>query len=409
MDKREIVNMAREYVCPGKIDTFGQIGVNIVIGRREGPYIYDVDGRRLIDLHINGGTFNLGHRNPALIQTLVWALEETDIGNHHFASEARALLAKKLAEKTPGDLHYTVFASGGSEAVDVAIKTARWATKRRRIVSLDKGYHGSTGLSGAAGDPKNADFFLSRGAGGDYTNVPFNDLSAMEEVLSGNDSAAVILETIPATYGFPLPEDGYLAGVRELCDKYGALYIADEVQTGLGRTGNLWGVETFGVIPDILVVGKGLSGGIYPISAVVISKKYGGWLTENGFGHVSTFGGAEPGCFVASRVLDICSDPALLASVRENASVLGSGLARLKDDYPFLKEIRQCGLVIGLRYDDPLGAVTMCKALYDNGVWAMIAGFDYSVMQCKPWLYLDRELIDEILSRFEEALKQCSR
>lgn len=409
MDKREIVNMAREYVCPGKIDTFGQIGVNIVIGRREGPYIYDVDGRRLIDLHINGGTFNLGHRNPALIQTLVWALEETDIGNHHFASEARALLAKKLAEKTPGDLHYTVFASGGSEAVDVAIKTARWATKRRRIVSLDKGYHGSTGLSGAAGDPKNADFFFSRGAGGDYTNVPFNDLSAMEEVLSGNDSAAVILETIPATYGFPLPEDGYLAGVRELCDKYGALYIADEVQTGLGRTGNLWGVETFGVIPDILVVGKGLSGGIYPISAVVISKKYGGWLTENGFGHVSTFGGAEPGCFVASRVLDICSDPALLASVRENASVLGSGLARLKDDYPFLKEIRQCGLVIGLRYDDPLGAVTMCKALYDNGVWAMIAGFDYSVMQCKPWLYLDRELIDEILSRFEEALKQCSR
>ena len=140
--------MAREYVCPGKIDTFGQIGIDLVIGKREGPYIFDTDGKRLIDLHINGGVFNLGHRHPELIAILMSALEKTDIGNHHFASEARALLARKLAEKTPGDLHYTVFAASGSEAVDIAIKTARWATQRRQIVSLDKGYHGSTGISG---------------------------------------------------------------------------------------------------------------------------------------------------------------------------------------------------------------------------------------------------------------------
>ena len=129
---------------------------------------------------------------------------------------------------------------------------------------------------------------------------------------------------------------------------------------------------------------------------------------ENGFGHVSTFGGAEPGCQVASRVLDICSDPALLASVRKHAAILGDGFADLKGRYSFLKEIRQCGLVIGLRYDDPLGAVSMCKALYQNGIWAMIAGFDYSAMQCKPWLFLDRPLIDDILTRFEDALKICT-
>ena len=408
MEKQKILEMAKEHVCPGKIDTFGQIGIDLVIGKREGPYIFDADGKQLIDLHINGGTFNLGHRNEELISILVSALAETDIGNHHFASEARALLAKKFSEKTPGDLHYTVFASGGSEAVDVAIKTARWATKRRQVVSLDKGYHGSTGISGNVGDTKNIDFFLSRGSKEEYEHVPFNDLFAMEQILSKENTAAVIMETIPATYGFPLPEDDYLLNVKGLCEKYGALYIADEVQTGLGRTGNLWGVETFGVVPDILVAGKGLSGGIYPISATVISKKYGGWLIENGFGHVSTFGGAEPGCHVASRVLDICSDPDILASVRENAAVLGDGFAALKDRYPFLCEIRQCGLVIGLKYDDPLGAVTMCKALYENGVWAMIAGFDYSVMQCKPWLYLDRPLIDDILTRFEAALKICS-
>jgi len=409
MEKQKILEMAKEHVCPGKIDTFGQIGIDLVIGKREGPYIFDAGGKQLIDLHINGGTFNLGHRNEELINILVSALAETDIGNHHFASEARALLAKKFSEKTPGDLHYTVFASGGSEAVDIAIKTARWATRRRQIVSLDKGYHGSTGISGNVGDTKNIDFFLSRGSKEEYEHVPFNDLFAMEQILSRENTAAVIMETIPATYGFPLPEDDYLFNVKGLCEKYGALYIADEVQTGLGRTGNLWGVETFGLVPDILVAGKGLSGGIYPISATVISKKYGGWLIENGFGHVSTFGGAEPGCHVASRVLDICSDPDILASVRENAAVLGDGFATLKDRYPFLCEIRQCGLVIGLKYDDPLGAVTMCKALYENGIWAMIAGFDYSVMQCKPWLYLDRPLIDDILTRFEAALKICSQ
>ena len=138
MEKSEIIAMAREYVCPGKIDAFGQIGIDLVIGKRQGPYIFDTEGKRFIDLHINGGVFNLGHRHPELIKILMSAFEELDIGNHHFASEARALLARKLAEKTPGDLHYTVFTSSGSEAVDIAIKTARWATKRRQIVSLDK-------------------------------------------------------------------------------------------------------------------------------------------------------------------------------------------------------------------------------------------------------------------------------
>lgn len=407
MEKEEIFEIAKEHVCPGKISVFGEIGIDLIVGKRQGPYIYDLDGRKLIDLHINGGTFNLGHRHPELIQVLKSALDETDIGNHHFASEQRALLAQKLAEKTPGDLHYVVFASGGSEAVDIAVKTARWATQKRQIISLDKGYHGSTGISGNVGDPKNVDFFLSRGSIEEYVRVPFNDLSAIEEILRKNKTAAVILETIPATYGFPLPEEGYLKGVRDLCDQYGSLYIADEVQTGLGRTGNLWGVDTFGIIPDILVTGKGLSGGIFPIAATVISKKYGGWLTENGFGHISTFGGAELGCHVASRVLDICSDPAMLSAIRKNAAILGQGFAHLKSQYPYLKEIRQCGLVIGLQYDAPLGAVSMCKALYDRGIWAMIAGFDYSAMQCKPWLFVDRPLIDDILTIFEEALKIC--
>jgi acetylornithine/succinyldiaminopimelate/putrescine aminotransferase len=129
--------------------------------------------------------------------------------------------------------------------VDIAVKTARWATQRRLIVSLDQGYHGSTGISGNVGDPKNMDYFLSRGSKEAYAQVPFNDLAAMENILSREEKAAVIMETIPATCGFPLPEDGFLQAVGELCRKYGSLYIADEVQTGLGRTGNLWGVTKY--------------------------------------------------------------------------------------------------------------------------------------------------------------------
>ena len=196
------------------------------------------------------------------------ALSELDIGNHHFASGVRAQLGRELARLTPGTLTYSVFCASGSEANDVAIKTARRATGRRKIVALAAGYHGRTGLSGAAGEDASARYFLSDSP--DFLTVPFGDLDAVEGHLRGGDVAAVLLETVPATYGFPQPPPGYLAGVRSLCDEYGALYIADEVQTGLGRSGMLWAVEAHGVEPDILVTGKGLSGGLYPIAAAVI-------------------------------------------------------------------------------------------------------------------------------------------
>ena len=211
------------------------------MGRREGYRIHDVDGRSWLDLHLNGGVFNLGHRNPELVAVLVEALGELDIGNHHFPSVERSLLAADLVEATPG-MAYAVFASGGGEAIDLAIKSARRATGRRRIVSVAGAYHGHTGLALAAGDREAAESFLSQGTEDEFPQIPFNDLPALEAALAAAPTAAVILETIPATIGFPVPDPGYLTGVRELCDRFGALYIADEVQTGLGRTGSLWAV-----------------------------------------------------------------------------------------------------------------------------------------------------------------------
>jgi len=402
--KRRALARAHEYLIPGRVETFLGLGIPLVIGRREGYRFWDVDGHELMDFHLNGGTYNLGHRHPAIVQVLQEALQGLDIGNHHFPSEARAELAERLAASTPGQLHYTVFASGGGEAVDVAIKSARRFTGRRKVVAMACGYHGHTGLSGAAGDDANARYFCSDHPD-EFIKVPFDDLEAVHSALQGRDVAAVILETIPATYGFPVPSDGYLPGVARLCREYGALYVADEVQTGLGRTGRLWGVECWGVEPDILVTGKGLSGGLYPMAATVLRRDVGGWLADNGWGHVSTFGGAEPGCVVASRVLDLCSDPGTLTHVAAISEHLHAGLADIRSRLGFLGEIRRKGLVMGLAFDDPMGGVRMMSALFERGVWAIVAGYDRSVLQFKPGLLVDRSFCDEALERFESALR----
>src|SRR5882672_11371912 len=231
---------SKQFWNPDKTQFWIDSGIPLVIDRREGYFIYDVEGKRLIDVHLNGGTYNLGHRNPEVAAAVTAAMQHFDIGNHHFPSLARTALAEALVSTAPAGLSKVVFGSGGGEAIDIALKTARHATKRRKIVSIIKAYHGHTGLAVATGDDRFSQLFLIDTQ--DFTHVPFNDLAAMEQALAGGDVAAVIMETIPATYGFPLPQPGYLESVKALCERHGTLYIADEVQTGLMRTGEMWAV-----------------------------------------------------------------------------------------------------------------------------------------------------------------------
>ena len=406
--KRDIVERTREYLMPKRVEAWLELGVPLVIGRREGYRIWDVDGRELLDLHLNGGTYNLGHRNPELVGVLRDALDELDVGNHHFPSAARADLAEALAHATPGDLHYSVLVPSGSEANDLAIRVARRVTGRRRIVALEAAFHGRTALAAAAGKADDARFFVSDYPA-EFTTVPFDDLDAMERALAPGDVAAVLMETMPATYGFPVPSDGYLPGVKQLCARHGALYVADEVQTGLGRTGHLWGCEAWGVEPDVLVTGKGLSGGLYPISAVVMTRSVGHWLEESGWSYVSTFGGAELGCRVATRALAICSRPESLAHGRRVAARLGEGLADLRSRHSRLRGVRQKGLVMALEVEGAWGGVELSRALYERGVWAMFSGFDLSVLQWKPGLLIDDAYCDELLERLDAALGDLER
>lgn len=402
-NKQQVLDKSIAYWNPDKTKFWQKAGVDLVIDRREGYCLYDMSGRRLIDLHLNGGTYNLGHRNTELVETLKGALDYFDMGNHWFPSVARAALAEVLVKASPG-MAYAVFGAGGAEAVDIALKSARYATKRRKIVSIIKGYHGHGGLSVATGDARFSKIFLSDEPD-TFIQVPFNDIDAMEQALKAGDVAALIMETIPATYGFPLPHDGYLPACKALCEKYGTLYIADEVQTGMMRSGQMWAWQTYNIQPDIMVTAKGLTGGLYPISACLVNEKAGGWLHEDGAAHISTTGGAELGCVVAHKVMEILQRPETVASIHAVTDFFATELAAAMQRHgDIFSGVRQCGIILGLEFNQHDAAAAVSRALYENGVWAIFSSLDKRVLQWKPGALLSLDMCREIMDRFDAAM-----
>ena len=402
--KAQVLERAKTFWNPDKTQFWTDVGVDLVIDRREDYFLWDMSGRRLIDMHLNGGTYSIGHRNPEVMQALSEGMQHFDVGNHHFPSVARTALAERLVDSAPESITKVAFGSGGGEAIDIALKSARHATQRRKIVSIIKAYHGHTGLAVATGDDRFSKMFLSDRPD-EFVHVPFGDIDAMDRALSGSDVAAVIMETIPATYGFPMPPPGYLNAVKDLASRYGALYIADEVQTGLMRTGEMWAITKYGVEPDIIVTGKGLSGGMYPITAAMLNERAAQWLYQDGFGHISTFGGAELGCVAAIKTLEITSRPPVRSMVHYIADLFADGLARIQSDYPdWFVGIRQNGVVIGLEFDHPEGAKFVMRELYENGVWAIFSTLDPRVLQLKPGILLGRDLCEDVLDRMDVAI-----
>jgi acetylornithine/succinyldiaminopimelate/putrescine aminotransferase len=195
-----------------------------------------------------------------------------------------------------------------------------------------------------------------------------------------------------------------------LCEEHDALYIADEVQVGLMRTGELWGITGHGIEPDILVTAKGLSGGVYPIAAVLLSERSGAWLREDGFGHISTFGGAELGCLAALTTLQITLRPEVRESVHRIARAVGAGLGAIRDEHPgWFTGIRQSGVVLGLEFGHPEGAKHVMRELYETGVWAIFSTLDPRVLQFKPGLLMTPELVDELLGRVADGIARAAR
>lgn len=408
MIKQQAIDTFRDHVSYGKVAFFEKYGMNFVMGRREGPYLWNLDEtNRLFNLHCNGGVFNLGHRNQELIDLLKETLDEWDIGNHHLMSKPRADLAQLLAELMPEDLDYTVFGVGGGEAVDLAFKVARAYTGRSKIISALGGYHGHTGLALAAGDEKYRAPFGPQAPG--FVQVPFGNLDALAAT-ADKDTAAVILETVPATLGVVIPQEDYLPSVRDLCNQQGILLILDEVQTGLGRSGKLWAFEHFGVVPDMVVIGKGLSGGLYPITATVMRRPLEAVFHKDPFIHISTFGGAEVGCRLAMRVLQISSAPEFLNHVNQLASRFSEGIETLKENHSgFLIGLRQLGLLMGLELKDKLFGPLLTKTAYDHGLLMVFANNDPSVCQLLPPLVMEMEKVEWVIEQLDKALTSARR
>ncbi|WP_034991744.1 aminotransferase class III-fold pyridoxal phosphate-dependent enzyme, partial [Liquorilactobacillus vini] len=242
------------------------------------------------------------------------------------------------------------------------------------------------------------------------THIAYNNLEQLEMVLKKNDTAAVLIETIPATAGFPMPIENYHREVQRLAHQYGALYIADEVQTGMMRSGQMWCCCKFKAVPDMIVTGKGLSGGYYPMSAVIMNDEAASWMKEDGFAHTSSFNGTELGCIVASKVLDILKRPAVKQNIDQLTEFFQLNLAKLQQKHrEFLVEVRQCGVIMGLKTAHPLGGQALMVALIKNGVWAVMADFDKSVLQFKPNLLMDQITAKKVISRLDQALSEAQQ
>ena len=400
--KQQAIADFAEYVSPQKVRAYQALGVDFVPGRREGARIWDLDGSRsLINLRSSGGVFNLGHCPPSMIEVLKDALDRVDMGDHILMSAARAKLAKRLAELTPGDIQYSIFSSGGGEAIDVALKLARGYTGRPGVISAVHGYHGHTGLALAATDGYSEKFGpLAPG----FRRVPFGDAEALEAAVDGQ-TAAVIMETIPATAGFVFPPDDYYPRVRAVCDRHDTVMILDEVQAGLARTGRLWAIDEWGVVPDILVLGKGMSSGIYPMSATCYRPFLQSFFDADPFVHLSSFGGSDLGSTVCLAMLNEVSRPEFLARVNALGDRFAAGLSQLREAHPdVMIGFRQKGLMIAVLMADRRCGPAMTRALGERGVLALFANYDPSVLQVMPPLVITPEEIDIVLEAMDEAL-----
>jgi len=407
LEKSAIVDDFGRYVSSGKKEFFTKFGLDFVPAKREGCFLHDMNGKRYLNCHCNGGVFNLGHRNQKIVEATQRACEEWDIGNHHLMSAPRAALGKRLAELLPGDVNRSVFGVSGGESIDLAIKLARGFTRRPGIISARGGFHGHTGFALAAGDDQFKAPFEPMPPG--FSQVEFGDLKSLEKPIS-DTTAAVMFETIPATLGIKIPAADYFQGVKSLCDRHGALLIIDEVQTGLGRTGKVWGFEHFSVMPDIVVIGKGLSGGVYPVSATCYSDRLDSFLQANPFIHISTCGGSEIGCFTGLAVLEETTRPGFLDHVQEMAEFYAHRFALLQAQFAgLLTEVRQKGLMIGLKFPHEKIAMGVCKLMYDNGVFVVYSGNDTTVVQFLPPLIINPTEAELTIRALENSLLLISK
>ena len=391
------------YLNPQKVRVMRTAGLDLVEGERSGAWVWDVDGRRFLDCFTSAGSFNVGRRHPKVVAAAKEALDHLDHGNFLLCSAQKARLAERLAELSPGNLMCTTFGTGGGEAVDFALKLARGATGRPRVVSTVNGYHGHTGFALSAGG---RDAFREpfEPLIPEFVFVPFGDADALRDAVDER-TAAVILEPIQGEGGIVVPPDGYLTAAREACDSVGAKLIFDEIQTGMGRTGRWFASQHEGVVPDVMTVAKSLGGSLAAISATIYTEEMREFLIPHPFIHLSTFGGSDLACAIALATLEVIEEEGLV----ENAAAMGvrllAGLAELAARHPdMIGETRGRGLMTGVKYREDSHGPRMSYQLSQRGVLAIYSGNEPSVMRLMPSLIVGPDEIDLLLTALDESI-----
>jgi acetylornithine/succinyldiaminopimelate/putrescine aminotransferase len=403
LDNEAGLDLAGRFLSSARTKALQALGLRIVQGRRDGVRVWDLDGNAYLDCRSAGGVFDFGHRPQFARAALTRALEEIgDIGDWLLFSAVRARGAEALARVLPGDLHYSFFTPGGGEAIEVACKLARAVTGRAEIVTAEGGFHGHVGFGLAMDEERETKWFTPLVPG--ITKVRFGDLGAVDRAVS-DETAAVCMETIPATAGYPIPPEGFWPGVRAICDERGALLILDEVQAGLGRTGSIWACEHWGVVPDLLVTGKGLSGGVYPISACCFGERVDAFLGEDPIFHPSSFGGSELGAVVVTAVVDTITAPGFLSHVRAMGDRFAAGFDELCARHPtLLVAHRGLGLMRALDTRSPAVCGSLVLHAIENGVLAIWANNRPETLLVMPPLVIGPDEVDEVIDGIGRAL-----
>ncbi len=410
-EKAEIEDRFGRHINRGQVDYLKAGHLDVMEVERSGIHFTDpASGRVMADCFTSAGCFNVGRHNPVVLAALDEALGELDMGNYCMVSSAKVELAKKLTALAPGDVSRILFAAGGGDAIDAALKLARGATGRPEIITTAKAYHGHTGFAlSANGKPHYREHFEPLMPS--FGVVPFGDLAAMRARAS-ESTAAIIVEPVQGEAGIFPATDAYLRGLRKLCDEVGALLIFDEVQTGFGRTGRMFASEWSGVVPDIMAVAKAMGGGIYPNAAVLYRELdlLTDFVTAHPDFHPTYSGGSDIGCRVSLAVLRYIEENRLWEKAEERGARLYRALSDLMADNPkIIKEVRGIGLMVGLEYLHEFMGPMMSDALAKRGVFAAYSGNAPQGMRFMLPLTVSDAELDEVIFAIRSAIVDMKR
>jgi putrescine aminotransferase len=396
------------HVNPALAQVLQFIGFTSTEAEARGCIVRDSTGREFLDCLGGYGTMSLGHSHPRIIAAAKEQLDKMAFSSRVLFNAPQAALAKKLAEIAPGDLQFAFFCNSGAEAAEAAIKFARITTGRKKLVSAVGAYHGKTmGALSVSGRDKYKTPFGPLVT--DVQNVPFNDIAALEAAVDA-DTAAVLLEPIQGEGGINVASNEYLQAARCICDEKGALLVMDEVQTGLGRTGKMWGCDWAGVAPDMMLLAKALSGGAIPIGAVLGTPRVWEFWNDAPLIHSSTFGGNPLACAVGLATLEVIEEENLVEKSQRAGEILIARLRETQAKYPKLvKEVRGRGLIIGIEFPHEDITSLVLAGLAQRNVLVVPYTFNNpTVTRFEPPLNISNEEIEWAANAFEEACAQTA-